>query len=64
MQVEWNHHSSELVESLTTFLQTGALNDVILCSAEGKKIKAHRIILAAGSTYFKVSKVTQPGLSI
>ena len=58
-EVEWDNHSSELVESLTTFLQTGALNDVTLCSAEGKKIKAHRLILAATSTYFRVNKVIQ-----
>jgi hypothetical protein len=54
MQVEWDHHSSELVERLTSFLREGALQDVTLCSSEGKKIKAHRVILAATSTYFKV----------
>ena len=54
MQVEWDHHSSELVERLTSFLEEGALQDVTLCSSEGKKIKAHRVILAATSNYFKV----------
>ena len=56
MQVEWEHHSSELVESLTEFLTQGALQDVTLCSSEGKRIKAHRVILAASSAYFKVRK--------
>ena len=56
MQVEWDHHSTELVESLTSFLRAGALHDVTLCSSEGKRIKAHRVVLAATSTYFKVSQ--------
>ena len=57
MQVEWDHHSSELVENLTQFLVEGALQDVALCSSEGKKIRAHRVILAAASAYFKVSSL-------
>ena len=57
MQVDWAHHSSELVESLALFLKDGSLHDVTLCSSEGKKIKAHRVILAATSTYFKVQNV-------
>ena len=56
MQVEWDQHSSELVQRLASFLRAGALHDVTLCSSEGKKIKAHRVILAATSTYFKVNK--------
>ena len=57
MQVEWDHHSSDLVERLTSFLSDGSLHDVTLCSSEGKKIKAHRVILAATSSYFKVRHI-------
>ena len=57
MQVEWEHHSSELVQSLASFLTEGVLHDVTLCSSEGKRIRAHRVILSASSEYFKVYNI-------
>ena len=59
MQVEWEHHSSELVQNLASFLTEGVLHDVTLCSSEGKRIKAHRVILSASSEYFKVLIIDQ-----
>ena len=57
MQVEWEHHSSELVQSLASFLTEGVLHDVTLCSSEGKRIRAHRVILSVSSEYFKVYNI-------
>ena len=49
MEVQWEHHSSELVQSLASFLTEGVLQDVTLVASEGKRIRAHRVILAASS---------------
>ena len=56
MLLEWPEHSSRLIEGVNS-LHFGlqAFHDVVL-SAEKKQVKAHRIILAAASTYFKVPK--------
>ena len=56
MQVQRDQHSTELVENINYLLNAGALHDVTLCSADGGKIKAHRLVLAATSTYFRVSE--------
>ena len=54
MLLEWPEHSKKIIEGVNS-LHTDllAFHDVTL-SAEGKQIKAHRVILAAASTYFKV----------
>ena len=57
MQVEWEHHSSELVQGLASFLTEGVLHDVTLCSSEGRRIRAHRVILSVSSEYFKVYNI-------
>ena len=57
MEVLWEHHSSELVQSLASFLTEGVLQDVTLVASEGKRIRAHRVILAASSEYFKVGRL-------
>jgi hypothetical protein len=53
MQLEWSEHPRRLVEGVLQLHNAAAFHDVTL-SAEGKHIKAHRVILAAASTYFKV----------
>ena len=53
MLLEWPEHDKKLVEGLSNLHQLNAFHDVTL-SAEGKQIKAHRVILASASTYFKV----------
>jgi acyl-CoA hydrolase len=58
MLLEWPEHSKKLIEGVNSLhTNFAAFHDVTL-SAEGKQIKAHRVILAAASTYFKVSKLT------
>jgi xylose isomerase len=55
MLLEWPEHSKKLIEGVNSLhTNFAAFHDVTL-SAEGKQIKAHRVILAAASTYFKVS---------
>ena len=53
MLLEWPEHDRELVAGLSQLHQLDAFCDVTL-SAEGRQIKAHRVILASASTYFKV----------
>lgn len=53
MLLEWPEHSKKLIEGVNSLhTNFAAFHDVTL-SAEGKQIKAHRVILAAASTYFK-----------
>ena len=54
MQLEWVDHSVQLLEGVSDLLKGSKLVDVTI-TAEGKKIKAHRLILSAASTYFRVS---------
>ena len=56
MLLEWPEHSRKLIEGVNSLHSDfAAFHDVTL-SAEGKQIKAHRVILAAASPYFKVSE--------
>ena len=56
MLLEWPEHSKKLIEGVNTLHSDNrAFHDLTL-SAEGKTIKAHRVILASASTYFRVSK--------
>jgi len=53
MLLEWPEHSKKIIEGVNSLhTDLSAFHDVTL-SAEGKQIKAHRVILAAASTYFK-----------
>lgn len=58
MLLEWPEHSKKIIEGVNTLhSELGAFTDVTL-SAEGKQIKAHRVILASASTYFKVKIIS------
>ena len=54
MQLEWVNHSCQLLEGVSQLFDSSELLDVTV-TAEGKKIRAHRVILSAASTYFRVS---------
>ena len=56
MQLEWVNHSSQLLDGVSELLNSEDLLDVTI-TAEGKKIRAHRVILSAASSYFKVSYI-------
>ena len=53
MLVQWTDHSSQLVSKLNSLLSNHCMLDVTL-AAEGRLIKAHKVILAASSKYFEV----------
>lgn len=49
--LRWHNHTTSLLSSLPGLLDQSHLTDVTL-SAEGRTIKAHKIILSACSTFF------------
>ena len=56
MQLEWSRHSDQVVSAISRLLDTDqSLKDVTL-SAQGRQLKAHRLMLAAASEYFKVKR--------
>ena len=56
MQLEWSRHSAQVVSAISGLLDTDqSLKDVTL-SAQGRQLKAHRLMLAAASEYFKVKR--------
>ena len=65
MLVQWADHQQQLVNRLTSLLTSHTMLDITL-AAEGRFIKAHKVILAASSKYFEVSqtKLLQVGVSI
>ena len=54
MQVEWSDHPRDLVSRLSALLASHSMLDITL-AAEGRFIKAHKVILAASSKYFEVN---------
>lgn len=49
----WDKHQTTLLGAFGAFLENGAFSDCIL-GAEGKFIKAHKMVLSACSPYFEV----------
>uniref|UniRef100_A0A182N518 BTB domain-containing protein n=1 Tax=Anopheles dirus TaxID=7168 RepID=A0A182N518_9DIPT len=49
--LRWHNHQASLLSSLPLLLDQSHLTDVTLM-AEGQKIKAHRVVLSACSTFF------------
>lgn len=54
--LKWNNHQSTLIQNFDTLLVSGTLVDCTL-AAEGKYLKAHKVVLSACSPYFEVSFV-------
>lgn len=52
--LRWNNHQSTLISVFDTLLENGTLVDCTL-AAEGKFLKAHKVVLCACSPYFAVS---------
>lgn len=52
--LRWNNHQSTLISVFDTLLENGTLVDCTL-AAEGKFLKAHKVVLSACSPYFAVS---------
>ncbi|CAG9767461.1 unnamed protein product [Ceutorhynchus assimilis] len=51
--VTWDHHQPKVLSLCNNLLQNGKLVDVTL-AAEGKRLKAHRLVLSACSPYFEL----------
>lgn len=51
--LRWNNHQSTLIQNFDTLLESGTLVDCTL-AAEGKYLKAHKVVLSACSPYFEV----------
>uniref|UniRef100_A0A4Y0BLF8 BTB domain-containing protein n=1 Tax=Anopheles funestus TaxID=62324 RepID=A0A4Y0BLF8_ANOFN len=49
--LRWNNHQSTLISVIDTLLENGTLVDCTL-AAEGKFLKAHKVVLSACSPYF------------
>lgn len=54
--LRWNNHQSTLIQNFDTLLESGTLVDCTL-AAEGKYLKAHKVVLSACSPYFEVSLI-------
>ncbi|XP_014475054.1 PREDICTED: longitudinals lacking protein, isoform G isoform X2 [Dinoponera quadriceps] len=50
--LRWNNHQSTLVQNFDTLLESGTLVDCTL-AAEGRYLKAHKVVLSACSPYFE-----------
>ena len=52
LRLRWSSYESTLLLSVCDMWDAGALTDVTL-SAEGRTIKAHKVVLSSCSGYFK-----------
>lgn len=52
--LRWNNHQSTLISVFDTLLEKGIHVDCTL-AAEGRTLKAHKVVLSACSPYFEVS---------
>ena len=53
MLVQWSDHPRDLVSRLSSLLTNHKMLDITL-AAEGRFLKAHKVVLAASSKYFEV----------
>jgi hypothetical protein len=50
--LEYSNHKTDMMEAFDDYLRNESMVDVML-SCEGNTIKAHKMVLSAGSTYFR-----------
>ena len=51
--VRWKGFSGNVASALEELHQNGDFADITLASCDGTKIDCHRLVLSAGSTYFR-----------
>ncbi|XP_075233682.1 uncharacterized protein LOC142331571 [Lycorma delicatula] len=59
MHVRWRHHQSGLLSYLRQMLVSEIFVDVTLC-CQGKRLKAHRVLLSASSPYLQALLLAHP----
>lgn len=57
-RLHWKNHSPNFVAVFTQLFNSESLVDVTL-AADGKQIQAHRVVLSACSSYFKVYLISE-----
>ncbi|CAG0881074.1 unnamed protein product, partial [Darwinula stevensoni] len=57
--LRWNNHLPNFIQAFSDLLESQSLVDVTL-SAEGRQIQAHKVVLAACSTYFQALFANNP----
>ena len=51
---KWDNHPKEVFSKFHFLYQQKRFVDVVLIAAQGRTLKAHRLILSASSQYFEV----------
>ena len=56
--LKWNQFPANLSSSLAAMRAAGALTDAVLVTEEGSRHLAHRVVMAAASTFFRRTRAT------
>ena len=56
--LKWNQFPANLSSSLAAMRAAGALTDAVLVTEEGSRHLAHRVVMAAASTFFRQTPAT------
>ena len=56
--LKWNQFPANLTSSLAAMRAAGALTDAVLVTEEGSRHLAHRVVMAAASTFFRRTRTT------
>ena len=56
--LKWNQFPANLTSSLAAMRAAGALTDAVLVTEEGSRHLAHRVVMAAASTFFRQTRAT------
>ena len=56
--LKWNQFPANLSSSLAAMRAAGALTDAVLVTEEGSRHLAHRVVMAAASTFFRQTRAT------
>ena len=56
--LKWNQFPANLTSSLAAMRAAGALTDAVLVTEEGSRHLAHRVVMAAASTFFRQTPAT------
>lgn len=52
--LKWSDYQAHILSVLVQLLEAESMVDVTLCTSNGCKLHAHKIVLCAASSYFEV----------